>query len=176
MNNTPINYRQMRINSKLSLQEVATLTGYSRGHVHNVETGVASPSEKYTQAFLRCMGQPNQPHADTRASKAKLLNELYTQLTKAEDLNTSLSRLSTVAANLHRANKTIVDQVHALIDQPPIKYDIATADEETQIAISNHIIVTIVGLLQSCNFQGLPPEIKHDALLNLLEQVETRLG
>lgn len=80
------NFHDERKAAKLSLNELATLTGFSKGHIANVEAGVANPSQRYIEAFNRATGNSDIPLTD-QVPINKLVSDLAIKVAEADDLN-----------------------------------------------------------------------------------------
>jgi transcriptional regulator with XRE-family HTH domain len=169
-------FRTIRHNEKLSLSDVARLTGYSKGHVANVESGKADASLQYTETFLRAVGHSHTGHVPT----IKLMADLSTQAARSQQLQEEILDTTAKFKELSRTNGRMISQVLDIIRvveiSPGEEFNITEASPDEQLEISNYIISSTVELLKRYNFHKLETIDRKKIIANLIEAVAQELN
>jgi transcriptional regulator with XRE-family HTH domain len=174
-------YKALRLASGLSLSEIAKRTGYSKGHISNVELGVSGPSHAYHEAFMRIVDPANNTVASAEKPMMKLLSELSMANSEIANLAAAHKVATDKANQLAKSSTRIIELVSAIVSRQKTlnqesDFDITKADPDVQREAADYIVSSIVESLRYWNVHKLPPQIQEPILTNILNQVIKKLS
>lgn len=177
-----MDFKSLRQQSGLSLNQLATRTGYSKSYVVKVEGSEFAPSARYREAFQRAINQAEKP-LDQQIPITKLVQELGAKNAKNKsilaDVKPALLKLkdfTDIATSIVELADSIASQ-QAVSSVSPNESDIdlADADPETIHAAQEDIINTIIQALKKWNVHKLPIETQKNSVRHLATEVIERL-
>lgn len=113
MTESTFDFHELRKSKGLSLQQLANLTGYSKSHVANVESGTASPSKKYIEAFQRALGLLDTPLEDPMSLR-KIADDITLKVAHANEVHHQLSTLIPNLKELQKLHTDLMQQVNII--------------------------------------------------------------
>lgn len=153
-----MDYRSLRNKAGLSLNDVATRTGFSKSQVVKVESGEISPSVRYQEAFLRALELNDTPLEDQQPI-TRLVHELGARQGKAKaiiaDIKPALQKTGDLIQTLN-AMIDLVDTIakHQGQDSSSIT-DLREATDEEQAKALDEITTAIINVLKKWNIHKL---------------------
>lgn len=178
---TVIDFKADRYKAKLSLAELAKATGFSKGHVANVEAGTATPSTRYMEAFNRAVGNA-QEALENQVPLTKLVSDLAVQAAQADELNQIIQDNTQRMRQLAKINSTIIQAVNAIArtqavsTQPTLPTQLTTpvnvfqASERVQLEAQQDIKDTIMAVLKKWGIDKAT-EVNNKAKRDLIRQL-----
>ena len=168
------NFKLERKAANLSLAQLATLTGFSRSHIANVEAGIVGASQRYIESFNRALGLGTTDLAN-QVPITKLVQDLAIKAVEANDLNDSVQEAAVKLKQLAKITNDMVLQMNT-IAKAQIQTHAQTKDTQTQTSMDDPID-KIVQIIMLEWIKDHPNDIneKADSFNKIVEQAWIRL-
>lgn len=157
-------FQAARIEAGISINQLSTLTRYSKSHICNVQNGSAKPSIEYIKAFDAALANPNQlagsnPDMPIRARSAERAKrdlaiksgQLSSELEVIAQFADKLKSLQRLTKDIQEASIAALGETRKVVINPAV-FDPRDVPEELYGKVGTFIADVLVDMLCEYNF------------------------
>ena len=181
-----IDFKLERNRAGLSVSQLASITGYAKSTIHNVQNGTSKPSAEYIKAFKRAISQPNTDTINVsgrKASTIRVQRDIALRAQRLQELNDhlqeSVGKLKQMQSQVRRLEedaKVILYNTEFDLDNVPNNFNPHLSPTEEQEAVAKYICDTIVELLVEFNHDSLSDDQLKQRINNYMGYIVSTMG
>jgi transcriptional regulator with XRE-family HTH domain len=170
VSDSTLEFHELRKSKGLSLQQLANLTGYSKSHVANVESGTASPSKKYVESFQRAVGLLDTPLEDPMSLR-KITDDITLKVAHANEVHHQISMLVPNLKELQKLHTDLIQQVNIITRNR--KYPATVSSEIVMAPSMEQTVSTIVAALLQFGLTKDEPDTFNEIVSDVWDRIPT---